>query len=248
MKLFITLLLLGWAGQGFAQATNLNRSFPLSKGQVLELNVDYPDLVVVSSWKNNTVALTGSVDINRGNNNDAFLVEEENEAGKLRITTRIKDMDKLPRTYLRYGPGADGKKEELVFNSQADWEAYRRNNPKQENVYYGNTLQMKIQLELKVPEGTTLLVKAKYGMVELRDFTGPITVDAPYGGIDVAMAAEKIGSITLTTKFGKIFTNQSLPILQSTEKDFYTSITAGSGKGPTLSFTSTYGNIYFRKP
>lgn len=78
MKLFITLLLLGWAGQGFAQATNLNRSFPLSKGQVLELNVDYPDLVVVSSWKNNTVALTGSVDINRGNNNDAFLVEEEN--------------------------------------------------------------------------------------------------------------------------------------------------------------------------
>lgn len=248
MKFLFSLLLLGWAGLGFAQTTPLNRSFALSKGQTVELSVDYPELVVISTSKGTEVVLGGSININGGQNNDAFVVETENESNRLRISTRIKDMDKLPRTYLRYSAGEKGNKEEFVFNSKEEWEAYQKNNPGQKNVYYGNRLQIKIKLELKVPEGTTLLVKAKYGMVELRDFTGPISVEAPYGGIDVAMAAEKIGSITLTTKFGKIFTNQNLPIVSATEKDFYTSITAGSGKGPVLDFNSTYGNIYFRKP
>ncbi|MFX4929712.1 hypothetical protein ABTB76_19500, partial [Acinetobacter baumannii] len=50
--------------------------------------------------------------------------------------------------------------------------------------YWGSNVDIEITIEIKVPANTTTGVKATYGIVELSNFNGPITVNATYGGID----------------------------------------------------------------
>ncbi|WP_257667330.1 hypothetical protein [Parapedobacter tibetensis] len=86
-----------------------------------------------------------------------------------------------------------------------------------------------------------------YGMVELVNFDAPISVEAKYGGIDASLDERRIGEIKLTNRFGKIYTDLPLTLTEKEDRDFYTSITATPGKGPSYVISASYGNIYLRK-
>ena len=92
-------------------------------------------------------------------------------------------------------------------------------------------------------------VESVYGMVEITNFTGPLSVDATYGGVDAAVAERSVGEITAETNHGEIFSNLDAKFSgeASRQDNFHTYVSAKPGNGPAYYFDSKYGNVYLRK-
>jgi DUF4097 and DUF4098 domain-containing protein YvlB len=111
-------------------------------------------------------------------------------------------------------------------------------------------VDMDIVLEIKVPRNAVTRVESVYGMVEVKDFSGPLTVDATYGGVDATVAAATTGQLRAETNYGQIYSNLEIKFSsdEMRERDFHTEVSAKLGAGPANSFESKYGNVYLRKP
>jgi hypothetical protein len=84
----------------------------------------------------------------------------------------------------------------------------------------------------------------------VRDFNGPLKVDATYGGIDAAVAEKTTGELTAKTNYGQIYSNLEVKFggPEMREENFHTFVSAKPGTGPSYAFDSKYGNVYLRKP
>ena len=220
--------------------TKITRLYPIAKGQTIELRFDYPKVVRVSTWDKNEVSVEATVKINQGENNNAFTLVESTANGKVTISNKV-DMDAIPEAYFVVENGIKTR-----FTSKADMDNYRKEKTGVNKISYYQTKDMEITLDIKVPANVATDLASVYGMVELSNFDGPIKVDAKYGGIDASLTESKIGKITLTNRFGKIYSNLNLKPTEQKEQNFFTSITATPGKGPDYDISSNYGNIYLR--
>ena len=221
-----------------AQST-VTKSYPAQAGQEVRLKFDYP-VVKISTWDKNEVSVIAHVDINDHENDSAFEITEEAVGGAIVIKNRINGMESIPR---RYTIVRNGMK--TVYRSKAEFES-ARNGGGIEKTYEG--LDMEITVEVKIPANCTTDLNAVYGIVELTDFHAPIKVHAEYGGIDATISTPTTGKLEATTQYGQIYSNLDLKITNHEERDFYNSITAEPGKGPSYTFSSPYGKIYLRKP
>ena len=93
-------------------------------------------------------------------------------------------------------------------------------------------------------------VESVYGIVEVRNFSGPLAVEATYGSVDAALTERTTGELTAETDYGQIYTNLEMKFSGDgiKERDFHTWVSAKPGAGPRYSFESKYGNVYLRKP
>jgi len=220
--------------------TKITKSYPVAKGQTVELRFDYPKVVRVSTWDKSEISVEATVMINQGENNNAFSLEESTANGKVTISNKL-DMDAIPEAYFVVENGIKTR-----FPSKADMDNYRGEKTGVNKISYYQTKDMEITLDIKVPANIATDLASVYGIVELSNFNGPIKVDAKYGGIDACLTESKIGKITLTNHFGKIYSNLNLKPTDQKEQNFFTSITAAPGKGPDYDISSNYGNIYLR--
>jgi hypothetical protein len=227
-------------GPCFALAqTKVSKSFPVTKGQKVNLHFDYPKVIHISTWAGNEITVVAAVKINNGETDRAFTLTERSSEGKISISNKI-DMNLIPDSYYIVDKG-----DKIRFNSKNDLQAYVSEHKGTRTTTYQQK-DIEISLDIKVPVNVSTEITSVYGLVEVRNFNGAIKVDATYGGIDASLTEREIGRLDLTTQYGKIYTNLSLQPTEKTEKDFFTSITAMPGKGPGYNFTSTYGNIYLR--
>lgn len=225
---------------GMAQ-TVVTKSYAVKPGESVRLKFDYPKIVRVSTWDKNEVSVTAKVNINEGENDAAFELEDKNENGTVSVKNIIRDMNKLPKRYTIY---KDGKK--TIFRSREDYRAFSQQSGGATMMSEG--VDMEITVDVKVPANTQTEIVSTYGMVELVDFRAPATVDAIYGGIDATVNTATTGRLKVTTSYGQIYSNLDLTLTDKTQKDFFTSFAAEPGKGPSYSLKSTYGKIYLRKP
>lgn len=243
MKAKIILLVLGLATplKEYAQ-TALNRTIPVSAGQNIEMHFDYPELITVTTWDKNEISVQGKVSINGGENDDAFVLETSTTGKSIRLNGGINDIEKLPHriTVMR-----DGQK--IMFRDKSDWEKYKAEHGRGYNsVSMGPDIDIKI--EIKVPRNVETRLTSVYGIVEIKNFTGPLTVDATYGGVDASLDERSVGELTAETNFGEIYTNLNVKFGGSaTSEDFHTFVSAKPGQGPHYNFESKYGNVYLRK-
>ena len=112
-----------------------------------------------------------------------------------------------------------------------------------------NGVDMDIVIEIKIPRNFETRVESVYGMVEVKDFVGPLTVDATYGGVDAALLEKTTGELIAETNYGEIYTNLDIKFGggQNRMEDFHTYVSAKPGAGPRYDFESKYGNVYLRK-
>ena len=224
--------------------TPINKSIPVKSGQKISMHFDYPELVRVSTWDKNEISIQGTVSINAGENDDAFELIATTSDNSISIKNEIKDMKNLPQR-ITITDGA----QKIVFRNKEELKKYKEEHGLNtyNNMSYG--LDMDIILEIKVPRNMETLVESVYGMVEIKDFSGPLTVNATYGGVDAALAERSIGEITAETNHGEIFTNLDAKFSgeASRQGDFHTFVSAKPGKGPSYSFDSKFGNVYLRK-
>ncbi|GGI23251.1 hypothetical protein [Pedobacter mendelii] len=220
--------------------TRIIKSYPVAKGQTIELRFDYPKVVRISTWDKNEVSVEATVKINNGESNNAFSLVQSSDGGKIAIGNKL-DLDEIPETYFLVENGIKTR-----FTTKADMDSYRKEKGGVSNISSYQQKDIEVILDIKVPANVATDLAAVYGMVELDNFDGPIKVDAKYGGIDASLTESKIGKITMTNHFGKIYSNLNLKPTEQKEQNFFTSITATPGKGPDYDISSNYGNIYLR--
>lgn len=241
-QIFILAIVMVIPLKEYAQ-TPINRSIPVKAGQKIEMHFDYPELVRVSTWDKNEISIQGSVSINAGENDDAFELITSGTGNTISIKNEIKDMKNIPHRITI----VDGA-EKIVFRNKEELKKYQQEHGKNFNrMSYG--LEMDIILEIKVPRNTETVVEAVYGMVEVKDFSAPLTVVATYGGVDAALIEKSVGTITAETNHGEIFSNLDVKFNGEPSKqgDFHTYVSAKPGNGPTYNFDSKFGNVYLRK-
>jgi hypothetical protein len=242
LKFIVWIIVLTTPVREYAQ-TVINRSVALQKGQAVVMQFDYPELIRVSTWDKNEISIQGTVSINGGENDDAFVLENSTSESAVSINATIRDLKHLPQriTVMRGG-------EKIMFHDQKEYKKYQAEHGAGYNtVSWGPDID--IQLEIRVPKNTETKLKAVYGMVEVKNFSGPLTVDATYGGVDASLMERSVGELTAETSFGEIYTNLDSKFTDEGMKshDFYTYVSAKPGNGPRYNFESKYGNVYLRK-
>jgi hypothetical protein len=241
MQAFLLLFLV--ATGSFAQ-TRLDKSVPIKQGQNARFTFDYPEMVRVSTWDKNEIGIRGTVSINDGENDDAFVLDIITEGGTVEVKGRIKDMDNLPH---RITVVNDGVK--TTFKSESEWKKFRNENGKSSYDMVSRGVDVDISLELFVPLQVSTQVTSVYGMVEVRQFSGPLKVQATYGGVDATITEGATGELIAETNYGNIYSDLSLKFDSSRtrEEDFHTLVAVKPGRGPSYRFESTYGNVYLRR-
>ena len=223
--------------------TQLNKSIPVQPGQNIVIQFDYPELIRVSTWDKNEISIQGEVSINGGENDDAFVLENSTTGNTIKIQSEIREIKKLPQRITMY---RDGQK--IMFRDKAELKKYQdEHGGGYNNMSWGPDID--IQLEIRIPRNMETHIKAVYGMVEVKDFTGPLTVEATYGGVDVALTEKSVGELSAETNYGQIYSNLDTKFggQQVKNEDFYMFVTAKPGSGPRYMFESKYGNVYLRK-
>lgn len=239
-SIFTGLLILATTGFAFSQA-KITKTYPVEKGQTIALKFDYPKLIHISTWDKKEIAIEATVKINEGKNNNAFTLQETRDGGRVSISNKI-DLAQIPQTYYIVEKGIKTR-----FDSKDDMESYRKENErKSPGISSYQQRDIEITIDIKLPANVSTEVESIYGMVELADFNGPVKVDAKYGGIDASLNESKVGQLKLTNRYGKIYSNIVLKPTEQIDKNFFTSITASPGKGPSYDISSSYGNIYVR--
>jgi hypothetical protein len=236
-------LLIAMATTGIAQLT-VNKSIPVAAGQKLKIHFDYPELVKISTWDKNEINIQGTVLINGGENDDAFVLNTGTEGQTITVKNEIKDMKNLPHR-ITVKDGA----QTLVFRDKAALRKYQQENGRAEFERMSWGVDMDIVLEIKVPHNMGTEIESVYGMVEVSNFTGPLTVRATYGGVDAALMERSIGAVTAETRYGEIYSNLEAQFGSDIGKHeaFHTLVQAKPGNGPSYTFESKYGNVYLRK-
>lgn len=242
MRALIGIILITFVTGSLSAQTSVTKSFATTSGQKLLLQFDYPELIKVTTWDKNEVSITGKVSINGGENDDAFELTSSTSGNALTVEGRMKDLKHLPHRYT-IGQG----EEKIIFKTKDDFEKYKREHGGNFN-YTSHGVDIDITLEVKVPRNMETKLEATYGFVEVRDFNGPLAVEATYGGVDVVVQPKTTGELLAETNYGEIYSNLDFKFSGEDFGDFHTQVSAKPGSGPRYSFESKYGNVYLRKP
>lgn len=238
----IMLFALAIPAKDYAQ-TVVNKAIAVKNGQTIDMHFDYPELIRVSTWDGNEISIQGQVSVNGGENDDAFVVESEIQGDVIRVRGEIRDIKDLPQriTVMREG-------QKMMFRDKREWEKYQAEHGRgYNNVSWGPDID--ITLEIRVPRNMATSITSVYGMVEVVNFSGPLTVEATYGGVDASLVERSVGELKAETNFGQIYSNLDTRFDSNkvTSKDFHMLVSAKPGQGPAYNFESKFGNVYLRK-
>lgn len=247
MQYIITTLLVLAGHLLFAQS-KINQSFDASSAKKINLYFKYPELVKIVSWDKNEVLITGTVNINNGENDANFKLKPSAANGELTVSSEIEGLEDLPERITIKKNGTV-----YTFNT-SDW-----NSPEirkfldehgSEHEYISRGVFHEIKLEVFVPRNVALEAEAKYGLIELSGLQGPAKITAKYGGIDINIPDGSKADMVARTKYGEIFTNLELSVEAAPEiyEDKWMVVSARlNGGGSTLDLESKYGNVYIRR-
>ena len=241
MKTLLTSAVLFVAIATSAQ-TAIDKTVPVTKGQTIRMKFDYPSPVKISTWDRDEISIKGTVSINNGEHDDSFKLDVKTSGNTIMIRNEIENMDAIPQR-ITVRDGAT----KIVFRNKSEWKKYQEEHGKSSNVNMG--IDMEIELEIKVPRNVETDVECVYGIVEIPEFIGPLTVQATYGGVDASLDEKNVGELVAETNYGNIYSNLDMTVNKddAREEDFHMLVRANLGKGPNYRFESPYGNVYLRK-
>ncbi len=246
MKRILLFVLLSVSLASYAQ-TPIEKIIPVKPGQKLTIIVEEPELKL-QTWDKNEVLIKGVVSINRGENDSAFELQTNTSGQELTVTSVIKDKENIPQRIVIKKGGVEYYFKAKDYNDPEIQKFLEENG--REYSYMSNGIVKDIKLEVFVPRNMETTVQAKYGIVEVKNFDAPLTIDAKYGGIDATIVPGTTGMLTARARYGEILTNLGIKFDQSgfpDKKNQWTEISAKPGSGPRYSFESKYGNVYLRK-
>lgn len=249
MKTIILAGLIACSAIAFAQ-TKVEKSFSTSAVKQLELTFDFPELIRVRSWDKSEVSIRASISINGGESDEAFEIASSNQDGKLTISSRVKDLEKIPHRITFRKDNQD-----VVFPTGD------KNDPRvakflEENgstySYMSTGVDIRITVDVLIPSGMKTKIFSKFGMVEIHDCRAPLQIDAPHGGVDATIQSSVTGALVARTQFGEILTNLESKFTPMNEgrnrPEHWTEVVTTLGGSNAYQIESRFGKIYLRKP
>ena len=246
MKNIICLIIVAcWTSLAISQ-TKVEKTVPVKAGENIKMEFKWPELITIKTWERNEVKILASVEINKGQNDDAFTFDVDQSSSGIVIESLIKNYKNLPRSIVIRKGG-----QEYFFNTD-DPNSHEIREFKKEHgdsgyEYTSHGVVMDINLEVWVPSNCTLDVYSKFGLVEVIGFQGNMTVHSKFGGVDVSTSGRE--AIKAGTKFGEKYTN-----LEETIETISWGNHPGAwdwvqvGTGSTRQeIKSDFGNVYLRK-
>ncbi len=226
--------------------------------------------VVIQTWNQSTIKVSGQVNINNNQYNDHFEIAKKQSGNKLYIETFVRDKDKLPKMTV---VERDGIK--YYFEGEMDWKKDLKKIEaklgKGDNNMISNGVFVDAQLTITIPEGMVLNIDATYGDLVLKQVPAKTKVSCTYGSIEasfdrnqsfedvnlhstydfveVRLSNKMKAELDLESDFGKILTNLDFQIdkSRSTDKSFASHIVGTlNGGGPRLRLKADYSDIYLR--
>lgn len=248
MKIFtaaIALLVLSFSA---SSQTKIEKSVPVQKGQKINLDFEFPELIKIQTWDNPNILIKGSVSINNGEYDNAFELQVSQDGKGVTITSLLRDKENIPRRIVIKKGGREYFFRAADSNDPEVQKFFEENG--REYTYMSHGIIQKIELEIFVPAGMETNLEAKFGMVEVKNFSAPLKVTAQFGGVDASIAARTVGELTARTRFGEILTNLDLKFDSGQEvhhHDHWTVVSVKPGSGPRYDFESKFGKVYLRK-
>ncbi|NOT74665.1 MAG: hypothetical protein HOP08_07030 [Cyclobacteriaceae bacterium] len=228
--------------------TNFEKTVQIKAGQKLSINFDDPD-IRIQTWDKNEILIKGTVSINRGENDAAFGLDVNVTTPEVTITSTLKDKESLPKRitikkgeteyYFKTDNFNDPEIQKFIEQNGKDYS------------YSSVGIIKDIKLEIFVPKNTETKIIAKHGLVEVKNFSAPLTIQSQYGGVDATVTSQNAGELLARSRYGEILTNLDIKFDQTKpvdKSDKWTEISAKIGSGPKYNFESKYGNVYLRKP
>ena len=242
-NLFCLILVAYWAGLAHGQ-TKTEKIVSVKTGQNVNMDFTWPELVTVRTWDRNEVKLVASVEINNGENNDAFTFEVDNTSSGVSISSVINGYKELPRKITIVQGG-----QKYFFNTDdpksPEIQKFKKEHGNYEYMNHG--VIMDITLEVWVPSNIKMDIYSKFGLVEVFGFDGDMKVHSKFGGVAVSTTGRE--AIKAGTKFGETYTNldspiESIALGNSPGKWDWVMLGKGSSKQEVK---SDFGNVYLRK-
>ena len=236
MKSFLLFVFTLFSIRSYSQKIN-QTSFDTSLGQQILLKFDYP-VVKVSTWNKNKVSILMHVLINGKEDNGAYNISHKLVDNKMVFTGELNDTYSIPFMHKAFHHGQVTPESTNSGKWYLGWKEKKK-------ILISD---FNIVAEIQIPINCVTSIESTYGLVEVKHFSGPLTITSIYGGIDVTLVTSEVGKLQATINYGEIFTDLDLRLTEHTQHDFFESISAEPGDGPEYIFTSTYGKIYLRKP
>jgi hypothetical protein len=227
--------------------SKIEKHISVQNGQHVKMDFMYPDLIQIQTWDRSEILISGTVSINKGENDDSFDLQIMTSAKEITIQSMLKDKENIPhRIVIKKGDTEYFFKTD-DYNDPSVKQFMEGNNGKY--AYKSDGIIKQITLEVFVPEGMETELRTKFGLVEVKDFKASLTVSAKFGGVDVSVAAAGIGELTARTRFGEILTNLDVSFDSNKDEDddHWTIVSAKPGTGPRYELESKFGKVYLRK-
>lgn len=246
MKRIICLIMVAyWANLAQGQ-TKTEKLIPIKVGQTINMDFIRPELITIKTWNKNEVKLVASVEINKGQNDDAFTFDIENTSSGVTIASLIENFKNLPTKILIKKDG-----QEYFFNTDnynsPEVRKFKQEHGSDGYEYMTHGVITDITVEIWIPSNVSIDVYSKFGLIEVIGFAGNMKVHSKFGGVDVSTNGKE--AIRAGTKFGEKYTNLESPIETISLGDH-----PGKwdwvmvGKGTTKQeVKSDFGNVYLRK-
>jgi hypothetical protein len=248
MKYFIYLILVTCSLNLAHGQTKIEKLVPVKQGQQINFDFTWPELITFKTWAGSEIKIVAAVEINKGQNDEAFKFNVDETSSEINITSFIENYKNLPKRIVIHKGG-----QEYFFNTD-DTNSPEVRKFKEENgdggydyINYG--VIMDIVVEVWVPNNISIDVYSKFGMIEVFGFTGDMKIHSRFGGIDLSTSGKE--AIKVGTKFGEKFTNLTEPIKSisaGTHPGNWDWVMLGDTKSSKEhELKSDFGNIYIRK-
>lgn len=208
----------------------------------------YPELIQFNTWDKSEILIKGTVTINNGDHDENFDLLVEKNGDAVIISSEIKDLDKLPkRIVIKKGDvthyfNTDDKDDPEIkkFMNEQGWKNFS---------YMSHGVIKEIKLEVFVPKNLELDIFSKYGIVEVESYSGPLTINAKYGAVDIKVPSSARHNLELSTKYGEVYSDMDIEYEKVGELAKVSPTIKGklNGGGTLLDLESKYGQVYLRK-
>ncbi|MDO7846438.1 hypothetical protein Q5H92_08725 [Hymenobacter sp. M29] len=216
----------------------LEKSVDLAKGQRVFLELPQASNIRVRAGASGKVMLKASVNLNQNRLNDALLLEVEQAADGVKLSSNL-DYDMI-----RAAPPGDCP--ESIYYGDT-YISYGKNGKRDASA---SRLCAVIDYEITVPAGTDLRVSTLSGNIDVAGLTGPLEAKSLSGFVDVAWPATQGAELALKTITGEVYTDQEIAFTSEPKKNpivGYQLRGTLKGSGPLVKLESISNDVYFRK-
>lgn len=207
----------------------IEKTLPVSNGQLVNLNLKFADSIRVRYWDKPTTMVRIAVTINGGKLNDALLVTSGSTAEEVTLKT---DFD---QELVKQGKPEDCPDQRHSWNSGRDGTRY--------------TLCSEINYQVFLPRQAQLKLETINGNIDIQGATAPVSAKTISGFVDMSWPKAKGANVAMKTITGEVYSNLSIDFKNKKEKNpivGYLLEGTLNGGGPAVRLESISNNVYLR--